>query len=186
MIVPPSGIASRALTARLMSGLLELAACRRARDQRSAGQLELDHDVPPSRRPEHRLELDDGVRMSTTLGWERLRRANASSWRVSWRGPLDDVDDRRGVRRGRRASAVSASISVAKPPIDRERVVEVVGDAARERPIGLHLLGVGELRLERDPLGHVDELARDPDRPAVGGRGGRRRRCRSRAPRRPS
>ena len=69
--------------------------------------------------------------------------------------------------RGRRRGPSVSSLDQRREAADgRERVVEVVRDAARDATDGLEALGVGELRVERDPLGDVGELAGEAERPA--------------------
>ena len=164
---PPSSIASRAFSARLTRACSSWPASTRATEclvGPADGEVDAAVEQAMERRldrPDRRADVDHGRQ-------ERGPPGEGEELPGELAGPFDDVDDRRGV--------LADGDPVLGLPLDqgreaadrRERVVEIVRDAAREATDGLEPLGMGELRLERDALGHVRELAGDPDRPSVG------------------
>ena len=160
--VPPSGIASRALTARLMSTCSSWSGS--ASTGSSSGSSDgHELDVLTEQPAEHRRDpVDDLVQARESRGCRTCRRLKASSCRV------------RTVARSA-AAAISFSSGSESPSAclleqrfgvaadHGEQVVEVVGDAAGQPPDRLQLLRLTQLLLEVPALADVaaDRLGAD-------------------------
>ena len=144
---PPSGIASRALTARLSSTCSSCAAVgAHARQRRLDSMSQLD--VLADDAPQHRLRCRRRRRRGRArVGCSTCLRLNASSWCVRF-AARSDASTTCSQIVGRRVSSAGAhqrELRVAGD--DRDEIVEVVRDAAGERADRLELLRLAELRL---------------------------------------
>ena len=163
--VPPSGIASPALTARLMTACSSWPASTRATSA-SSGWRTSTCAPPSSSRSSIGRRPVTVVRTSTTVGSEGGATGEREELPRELARAVDDVHDRGRVRADRVGIRGLVADERREAADRRERVVEVVRDAARDAPDGLEPLRVRQLRVQRDPLGHVGELARQAERPA--------------------
>ena len=150
------GIASRALTARFMQHLLELAGVgARPAAAPSPSRVTSSMSSPISRRSIVLDAADDVAQVERPAAAAPARRLKASSWRVSAaaRSPAAVISSTPRARSSPARRRRSERLAVADD--HRQQVVEVVGDAAGEPADRLHLLRLPELLLERPPLGDV-------------------------------
>ena len=144
-------MASRAFTARFMSTWSTWPWS--ARTQRAFGERRTSSSMSSPMRGRRRVtELATTLLRSSTTGWRICLRLNVRSRLVRADARLIVV---RIWPRSARAGDVALQVvgedaRVARD--DGEQVVEVVGDAARQAPDGLHLLRVQELLLRRVEL----------------------------------
>ena len=164
--VPPSGIASRALTSRLRTTCCELAAVDEHRLER-ASEAGLQLDVLVQHAVEQLERLVDDVVQVDRLGLEHLLPAEREQLlRQLARPRRREVDLAHAL--GRPVLALDlAREEGARGADDGEDVVEVVRDAAGEAADRLHLLGVAQLLLE--PLALGKGVPRGRDVAEVGG-----------------
>ena len=162
--LPPSGIASRAFTARLSSALSSWFGSVMVRHRPPASTVSIAIASPSVRRSSSDMPATSWL-ASTGRGSSAWRRANASSRWVSVAArcaPCVDHAQRAadarlvGAERLRQQTARSVS---APPMIDGQQVVEVVRDAAGELADRFHLLRLAQRFLGAHALG---DLLGDP------------------------
>src|SRR5262249_35608068 len=153
--VPPSGIASRALTARLTITCSNWETSTLT-GQRSRPCTRSSLTFSPINRRSSMVRSLSASPRSSTCGRRVWRRENASSCRTSGAGrvllDLHDVLERRIGR------LVRVQQEVVGHHDGREHVVEVVRDAAGELADHLHLLRLVDLVLQRTALGGLQEI----------------------------
>src|SRR5438093_7254558 len=115
--------------------------------------------------PDHRLDAVDDLAEIDGPG----RAVPAAAERLEQPGQLaaafDDMAHGGGIHRDPSFGIRPDELGVAGR--DRQRLAEVVGDAAGKEADRADLLGLEQLRLESGALGDVDELTGDADRLAV-------------------
>ena len=152
---PPSGIASRALTARFRITCSELTRSARTRTACGASSVTIS-DVLADQAQQHPMHVRDHA---VDVDHARLQDLSATVREELLR-------QRRGsLRRGRDLVEVAAdcTVAVAEAPDrepcpacdDREQVVEVVGHTARELAHRFHAMGVAQLLFEVQPLRQI-------------------------------
>ena len=159
--VPPSGMASRALTARFRMTCSTWTGSARTCGGPAPGRRR--HARCPRRSAARSILVMPATTSlrSTPCGWSTCLRLKASSCRVSAGGALAA-----GCRISSSVLADAASLpgaaraaSSAVPDDRGQEVVEVVRDPARQAADRLHLLGLNELFLELLLLGDVPQEA---------------------------
>ena len=159
-MVPPAGMASRALTIRLSStcstcaGIGQHLRHRRRRDRAAAARRCRSGGAPcATRSPTISLR-------SSATGCSTCLRLNASNWRVSEaaRSAACRISSTSAGHRRILLHAVRHQLGVAANR--GQQVVEVVGDAAGQPADRLHLLRLAQLILELHAIADVD--ARSP------------------------
>ena len=135
--------------------------------QRPARQLGLDLDVcaeQPRQQPRDRgdrlVEIEH-ARLEQLFAAERQQLTRHRSGAFGGAPNLLDVGPRRMIRR----HLAERELGVAGDR--RQRIVEIVGDAARQPPNRFHLLRLPELILEHPPLGEVLHGADHSQRPPL-------------------
>ena len=158
--VPPSGIASWALTARFRITcsiwLGSAFTCPSASSKRKASSTcspisRRQHALHPARRRRVRLMID---RLEDLLPAERQELARERGGALAGVPDLQQVGAQRGVARQVERRQLRGAVD------HGQQVVEVVGDAAGEPPDALHLLRLAELLFELALVGDVDRPCR--------------------------
>ncbi len=163
--VPPDGIASRALTARLVitcSSWPGSASTRPSTGSSSSRSVDVLADDPPQHRAQlrhDRVEVHD-PRLEHLLPAEGQELAGERRRAVRGAVDLQHVEPALVVVADRPQQQLGV------PDDGREEVVEVVGDAAGELADRLHLLRLPELFLQDLLLGHVPDVDQEVQRPA--------------------
>ena len=159
--VPPSGMASRALTARLMITCSSWPWSTLSPAPRSRPCVILSSMVSPiSRRSRFDSSASTSV-MSSTRGCRVCWREKASSWRTRPAARLAFCLMCMMSAKDWSPGRWRSSKQVREADHGGQQVVEVVGDAAGELADRLHFLGLGELGLEAFQFRGVDEVDDD-------------------------
>ena len=177
MSTPPSGIASRALIARLSSALSSWFGSQNVPHSPPAGD-DVEPDLLADRAPQQLLHRGDELIDVDGLGIERLAPREGEQ----------AMGQRRGaVRRGFRQRGVALDLAIAplrdallhqikRSDNSRQQIVEIVRNSAGELADRFHLLRLAQLllgaaqRFRRLALGG-DVAAGRVDQPVLGGRG---------------
>ena len=149
--VPPSGIASRALTARLTS---TCSSCARSAStgSRPGPDRDAQRDALAQRAVEQALEVAQQAADVEHLGLDHLAAAEHEQLARERRGAVGRAPDLLDVVADRVVGGQLARGEADAGEDHRQQVVEVVGDAARELADALQALGLGQAMLELGAL----------------------------------
>ena len=167
-----SGHGVAGIDGEIQENLLDLPGVRLHAAERR-GLHDDDLDVLADQAPQHLLRVGDDRAEIEDARLQDLPPAESEELPRQGRGPFGRPDDLAHALAALRIVGERRPEQLGVTLDDRQEIVEVVGDSAREAAHRLHLLRLAELRLELKPLGDVptrrvhEAPAADRDEPVV-------------------